>query len=559
MVDADGEETIPIPFHGEATPSKGNRVADWDPSHESESVDWYSEYIARHAVLSCDWLNLSSGEQDSKAPPQEEVTGIGLLKDRSASIPEKVIGTLEDGSVCIWSFESNLARRKLTNSPSRQLACSRPGLLFGNHLHESGSSTPNAKVQAADVTECISVDSGRRRAYIAISDILNELDVETLQIISQKRYAWPISALSQESDYDCPLTVGTPFSLHLHDPREKSGIVQTHATSDAGSKIEESQDIAFLPNYTKLPITGLYTQNILYRASPPAGPQVGPLSILHQNQNSIVLAGRFPSLLFYDRRRFPQLETTLHSGARLAGLTSIDYPPKDFQASSDERIQTLVACGEYNGRGSLELYSVPHTKQDTRSSRSEIPSIHEEYKGSPGNFVYQNRQTASRSKLLSVATHGTRIVFSDADGGLKWVERDGHSLVRRWNINEYNCQPDPAPTGPQLLNRPTYGGRQVEAGIQGGDAVRKMIAIPHAHGENGERGDGDLLIWTGEKVGVVTVHPQPEDEVEAAFEEENIAKFHEREYDEQMRQAFQMQADEFKWIRRFGTRYGGRG
>src|ERR1035438_8772484 len=37
----------------------------------------------------------------------------------------------------------------------------------------------------------------------------------------------------------------------------------------------------------------------------------------------------------------------------------------------------------------------------------------------------KNRQTSSNSKLLSVSNHGTRIVFSDGGGNIKWVEGNG--------------------------------------------------------------------------------------------------------------------------------------
>lgn len=542
--------------------SRGNGFAEWDPSYESERIDWYSEYIARHATPSVQWLPHRSRDTTSSHTTPAEVTGMGLMKDRSDRGSDRVIGTLEDGSIALWNLRSSHSTMSdNTRDRSRQIACSDPGLLFANHLTESGSSTPKSNTRAFDMTESVSVDSSRQRAYIAVSDVLNEVDVETLQVVSQKRYAWPISALSQESAHDCPVTIGTAFSLHLHDPRERRGSAQEVLTSDMECLTEETKYIAFLPNYAKigLPRWSLRSSRSILLSGPPDSPQVGPLSILHQSQNSIVLAGRFPSLLFYDRRRFPQLETTLHSGARLSGLASIDFPPKSFEmGSSDERIQTLVACGEYNGRGSLELYSVPHGKRSSHSLQDEVSTIQEEYTGSPGTFVYQNRQTASSGKLLSVATQGTCIVFSDSVGGLKWVERDGRSLVRRWNINEYKVPDLMSFAEPQLLNASNLNTRQVEASVQGNDAVRKMIPLTPPPGDRGERGDGDLLVWTGEKIGLITFHPQPVDDTEAAFEGATDAEVQEQAYDQAMREALERQADEFKWIMRFGTRYGAR-
>lgn len=41
----------------------------------------------------------------------------------------------------------------------------------------------------------------------------------------------------------------------------------------------------------------------------------------------------------------------------------------------------------------------------------------------------------STSIILSVVPHGSRLVFSDGNGNLKWVERDAFTEVRQWNIS----------------------------------------------------------------------------------------------------------------------------
>jgi hypothetical protein len=285
----------------------------------------------------------------------------------------------------------------------------------------------------------------------------------------------------------------------------------------------------------------------------------GPLSIVHQGQDNIFIAGRFPSILSYDRRYFPKLHYVIHSGARLAALTTLPYPP--HRAVGNLGVEaTLVACGEYNGRGSLEIYSLPHLKQSTGESSSppDFPDMLEgttdgmsleaeralsasmKLVGETEPYNFKNRQAASPAKLLSVATQGTRIVFSDAEGGLKWVERDGYGLARRWNVN-FEMQGN-------------------HASIQGEQVVRKIIPVNPPDSERGARGDGDLLIWTGEKVGVVTTQKlhYGVDELNKAFDEtlgNGDVDTKADEYARVMRKALERQADERRWMSRFNMRY----
>jgi hypothetical protein len=261
----------------------------------------------------------------------------------------------------------------------------------------------------------------------------------------------------------------------------------------------------------------------------------GPLSILHHAENEILTGGRFPSILSFDRRYFPRLQYVIHSSASLSGLASIPHPPAG-SSSSLSSTSTLVACGEYRGRGSLELYSLPHSKQSSNTGDPEAL------------FSYKNRQDAARSKLLSVTTQGTKIVYSDSEGGLKWVERDGRSLVRRWNINDFG------------LTTPVSN----IASLSGDQVVRKIIPLTTDNSEYGERGDGDLLIWTGERVGIVTTKTQRVDHQEMVLEaekgellsEESKLKEREEEYSKAMRQALERQADERRWMSRFRLKSG---
>ncbi len=332
-----------------------------------------------------------------------------------------------------------------------------------------------------------------------------------------------------------------------------------------------------------------------------------PLSILHQTDHSIMVAGRFPSILNYDRRYFPRLEYVIHSSARLSALAYLPFSPRGIKDSSAaEPRGTLISCGEYNGRGSLELYSVPHnppyiSTSSSSNSTSSMPttswsdatssvsdalesaststaadlssSITATTQAQPRIYSYQNRQNISSAKLLSVATQGTRIVFSDADGGLKWVERDGKSIARRWNINSYHLHQESFPRigrggGSSSSNR---GIERFETSIHGEEVVRKII--PTGSGEA-----DDLLVWTGERVGLVSFGRTEEfyDAEEGYGGKEDVVREFDglvgprrvgdagagkddleekaREYDMRMRKALERQADELNWMHRFGFR-----
>lgn len=76
--------------------------------------------------------------------------------------------------------------------------------------------------------------------------------------------------------------------------------------------------------------------------------------------------------------------------------------------------------------------------------------------------------------------------------------------------------------------------------------------------------DNDLLIWTGEKAGIISTMPQTEahDELVAAFEEKiiDLGEQEEREkaeeYSNVMRQALERQADERRWMSQFRLKRG---
>lgn len=421
--------------HGTRTLEERSRqAAGWDPAVPGEDVDWYAEYAARHGRVSFGWV--TSGA---------EVKGMGVFHDPQGD-GDKVVGPLEDGRVCIWDIRQG--DRKMVGSSPKTLSGCEQGL--------------------GSLGECVSVDSSRRRAYLAAGSVLNEVDLDTLRVISCSTYPEAVFALSQETDYDAPMTVATAQGIHINDPRAS-------ATESAS---------LFQP---------------------------GPLSVLHPAQNTILVAGRFPSILSYDRR-FLRLQGAVHSGGGLCSLATIP---------ARRQCQKVVACGEYKGRGSLELYDLGPEGLAT---------------------TYRNRQSAASSKLLSVASHGTRIVYADAGGMVKWVERDVRTEVRRWNINAY------------LAESRSHSRSQVEEGgifassTGENEVVRKILPTGGTFIEDA------VLVWTGERIGCLSLGSGDEDEEDIVpgnqVEDERLRK--EREYSTTMRRALERQADEVRRMGGFG-------
>ena len=505
-------------------------VADWDSSFLGEKIDWYDEYVARHAPISMSWLQQPigglNGSQESR-----EIKGLGLLKKSDANV---VLAPLDDGSVCLW----NICREGQYPHPrtGAVMARSKPGVLsVDNHngnLTFDDKANPRARMTSTGVVECISIDEFRNKAYIAAQAGLNEVDLETLQRSSHENYPLPISALS-ESDPNVPLTVGTTLSLHLHDHRQ----AQNARPFNFDPTAKADSVMATLP--TSSPHKDFYrllSGDGISEYAPLFHP--GPLSILHlpspngahdAKNGHIYVAGRFPSILCYDRRTFPKLTTSLHSGARLTCLSSLPYPllcPRSQPELRPRNSHTVLAAGEYNGKGSLELYP----SSSSHPNPSNPPS-------SP--TPYRNRTSASRSKLLSATPHGTRLLFSDSDGGLKWVERDGHTLVRRWNINAYTASTSSPSSLFSYSNGPSSN--------DGGDVARKILPL-----RGWEDARGELAVWTGERVGILGFRPKARFEWERSVVEGDEEEKEKEAYAERMRRALECQANSVRFARGLG-------
>ncbi|KAF2435953.1 hypothetical protein EJ08DRAFT_604137 [Tothia fuscella] len=519
-------------------------LANWEPGFPGERINYYEEYIQRNADISVSWFEGVKDGVGGEEKETRDVTGVGLIYGQDGSVAEKVVGALDDGSVGIWEIENGDRQGRLI---SRTPSCFLTGL-GANKDREQAISESKAFMTETGAVECVSMDSKSKKGYFGVIDMVVEVDLETLQVISRERYPAPVTALS-EARHPTPITVGTNLTLHLHDPRQQ---VFQSVNPDSAVRLEL---IGGSPEYSTT--RGRFRSLNYVSLSQP-----GPLSIVHvpedQEQDgtgSIWVAGRFTSLLNYDRRFFPKLRGTVHSGARISCLRSIphSFTPREmgFPSSNPLSISaiqtakalpghTLLAAGEYKGKGSLELYGLP--SQLTRI----VPATHPS-RAMLQNTAFQNRQTASSSKLLSVTSHGGKIVYSDGDGNVKWVERDGFSPIRSWNIN------------PPTVS--TYT-EQTFMGIPAAppdDIVQLLLPTMPKSTESGYVGVGEdnLVAWTGDgRVGLLGFGREKwelQDLEEEALEyDERSRRREEREYGAMMGRALRRQADELNFVRGFG-------
>lgn len=509
----------------EARRQRSRALTNWEPGYPGEQLNYYEEYIHRHAPIDIGWLKLPK-DNDFHKDIWFEATGLGLLENSQSGTSPKLVAPLDDGSICIW----DISARSLgaTGGGGRLVGRSRRGLLTGQA--EDATAENHIIMTETGSVESVAIDSHSSRGYFAVQNHLHEVDLATLQLVSTKLYPFSITALS-EANGRTPVTVGTNMTIHLYDPRDP-----TFAPEQAASG-------------------GELIGGSVYSHATLAEP--GPLSILHhdgfeRNESSIWVAGRFTSLLNYDRRFFPRLRGTIFSGARIASLSLLPHPlvPRHLdlvrnpnatisalQEARSNPGMTVLAAAEYKGKGSLELYGLP---QDA---------------------TYQNRQTASSTKLLSAAPHGGQIVSSDGDGNLKWMERDGFSFIRTFNIND-------KPPGGVVQDASAYGiWSSTASEMPGqGDIVQKILPLKpgDAHGDGRmDINQSNLLLWTGDgALGMLGFgHRDPlgeredwHDAVEAQVEtiEQRAKEDAERQYGMAMRRALERNADEVRFVRGLG-------
>ncbi|KAK3335359.1 hypothetical protein B0T19DRAFT_447036 [Cercophora scortea] len=526
-------------------------MANWDPCFPPERISWYDEYIQRHGPIAVNWLQVPRFGDCTRAD-YVEARGVALYRPgnplgEDTDMEELyAVSPLDDGSVCLWDINGTRGKRGAI------VAQSRPGILFIDG--PGADNNRRSKRIDSGVTECVSVDSRQHRAFFAVQSHLIEVDLQRLAVVDCESFPWSITALSAAGPA-VPLTVGTSLGIHMHDYRSRKS-----SRDDQLETIDEFDRMGAKAFYERS-LRNLFSDEPL----PPYAPlsQPGPLSILHLQRpgleadlsDDIYVAGRFSNILHYDRRKFPSIKGSIHSGARLCSLTSLPYPFSALDSElrrkgqlSLEQVKhsknasggrTLIACGEYNTKGSLEMYGL-------------LPSSSATYSSLPGglqNSVFQNRQTASQSKILSVVNHGARLVFSDGSGYLKWFERDGFTEVRRCRIGH--------------SERPQ--GSSVFAAMPGSDDIARKLLPTRTGTANGKVNDNDLLFWTGEKLGLLTVTARPgftvEDFEEATADSPRLLEMarQEEEYSAMMRRALERQADDVRFASNLGLGSGRRG
>ncbi|KAG6002793.1 hypothetical protein E4U54_000787 [Claviceps lovelessii] len=505
-------------------------MANWDPRFPGEDISWYDEYIHRYAKTCVNWFE-APRSRENRFGPLIEARGMALYSpyDGNDGLGTMLaVSPLDNGSVCLWDVTGSRGQR------GRIVATSKPDILF---IDGPGSqNSKRSKKIDTGVTECVSVNNDSHRAFFAVQSHLIEVDLRRLQVVSRESFEWSITTLSAVHQ-GIPLTVGTSLGIHIHDFRSRS--MTTH---DVVERLDAP------PYMDSNILKSIFDSKPL----PPYAPlsQPTPISILHLPQagshdlvsNDIYVSGRFSNILHYDRRMFPTIVGSIWSGALIKSLAALPYPFSTVdtevrrqaqlspecvaQMKTEGRGRTLIAGGGYKSKGSLEIYGL---SSGSTSGNDEISALQ--------NSVMKNRQTAASSTILSVTNHGSKIAFSDGSGFIKWFERDGSTECRRIKIGHSDAD-EPASL---FASMPASD-----------DMARKILSTKSKHGED-RLNDDNILLWTGEKLGMVSFTASPlftGKDFEVQNSETEAEDVQRQRYSQKMRQALQWQADEVQFIGR---------
>lgn len=513
--------------------AKAQRVQDmanWDPVFPSEHVTWLDEYIHREGPASINWLQAPRmAERGAEAIIESH--GVALYSPFDGGDGDGTmlaVSPLEDRSICLWDVKGTRGRRGAI------LHKSEPDILIIDGPGDQNNR--RSKMLDSSIADRISVDNHNHKAYIAVQSHLIEVDLNRLQAVSKESFEWSITTLSSIHP-GVPLTVGTSLGIHLHDFRARASVPRNVVERVDGQQWDETNifksifDPKPLPPYASLS-------------------QPTPSSIVHLprsgNEDSvsddIYVSGRFSNILHYDRRKFPMIVGSIHSGALINSMTALPYPfsTVDYEvrqqgglsvaqvAESKSRDgHSLIAGGGYNTKGSLEIYGLG-------------PVGHAEGQSMMQNSCLKNRHTAASSTILYVANHGTKIVFSDGNGHLKWFERDGTTECRRVKIGHSDTE-----------GKSTLFGSMPAAD----DVARKIISTKSKHGPN-RLNDDNILFWTGEQLGMLAFSPSPQ-YGELDFEKTDIQVTSDegarQEYADQVRRALEQSANEVRFMEGLGA------
>ncbi|KJZ77468.1 hypothetical protein HIM_03192 [Hirsutella minnesotensis 3608] len=506
-------------------------MTNWDPAYPSERVSWYHEYIQRNGPVSVNWMQ-TPRIHDGNLGTMVEARGVALYAPFGG---DDGLGTmlavspLEDGSVCLWDVRGTRGRRGGIVARSRQGTLSVDG--------PRSQRSPRSRKVDSGATECVTVNNNDHRAFFAVRSHLVEVDLNRLDVVSRESFEWSITTLSTVQD-GIPLTVGTSLGIHLHDFRARARVPHDLVVERLDGPSSDDLDV----------LKAIFDPKPL----PPYAPlsQPTPISILHlprqgwpdQASDDIYVSGRFSNILHYDRRKFPSIAGSIYSGALIKSLTSLPFhfstveaelrrrgelsPERVAQMKTSGRGQTLIAGGGYNTKGSLEIYGL--------STGAESAGH-----GMLQNSAMKNRQTAASATILSVINHGTRIVFSDGAGVLKWFERDGTTECRRIKIGHSDAEESSTLFAP---------------GPATDDLARKILSTRPRPGQERPT-DDNIIFWTGEKLGMVSFTAAPLFEAQdLGFPGVESTAHDERRqlYTTRMRRALERQADEVRFMGNLG-------
>lgn len=134
--------------------------ANWDPVFPGERVNWYDEYIRRHAPISTSWLQQP---RNRESPEREhlEVRGVALYTPPGEPEIALSVAPLDDGSLCLWDINGAKGRKGAIWQRSK------PGILSVDSQPQIGPSR-RSKMVSTGVTECIAIDNIKNRAYVAV-------------------------------------------------------------------------------------------------------------------------------------------------------------------------------------------------------------------------------------------------------------------------------------------------------------------------------------------------------------------------------------------------------
>lgn len=138
----------------------------WDPSYPNEGVSWYDEYIHRHAPTVVNWFEPARRTDSNDRLANVEARGVALYRPdnpvntSTGTDTLLAISPLDDGGICIWDVNGTRGKK------GSVFAKSKPGLLFVDG--PQGDNNRASKRVDSGVTECVSVDNQRHRAFFAV-------------------------------------------------------------------------------------------------------------------------------------------------------------------------------------------------------------------------------------------------------------------------------------------------------------------------------------------------------------------------------------------------------